>query len=143
MAVSLLTRSVSVVIVVALSAGCGAFGISDQPSSADIARGETLYRLHGCSVCHGARGHGDGSAALKMDPPPRDFRDLAAFQQGTGVRDIATTIARGVLRPGRQRMPEHREMPEDPQMPAYSHLAEQDRLALAAFVVSLRGAPDK
>lgn len=35
-------------------------------------RGELLYLTH-CSKCHGPEGHGDGEAAVKLQPPPRDF----------------------------------------------------------------------
>ena len=38
-----------------------------------IAAGGEIYREH-CAACHGARGAGDGPAALAMDPPPADLR---------------------------------------------------------------------
>jgi mono/diheme cytochrome c family protein len=35
-------------------------------------RGSLLFQVH-CASCHGAEGHGDGSAAAALRPPPRDF----------------------------------------------------------------------
>jgi mono/diheme cytochrome c family protein/peroxiredoxin len=37
-----------------------------------LRRGELLYLTH-CAKCQGAEGHGDGDAAVKLQPPPRDF----------------------------------------------------------------------
>ncbi len=35
-------------------------------------RGSLLFQVH-CASCHGAEGHGDGSSATTLRPPPRDF----------------------------------------------------------------------
>lgn len=40
------------------------------PSSAD--RGPLVYQMY-CASCHGPDGHGDGSSAAALRPPPRDF----------------------------------------------------------------------
>lgn len=114
-----------------LSAACGqpARSPADAPGSenirASVERGRSLYQAHGCVVCHGRDGHGDGPAAASLNPRPRDFRDLQAYVQGTGVEDIARTLDSGV-RSGK------------PQMPPYSHLPADDRYALATFIVSMR-----
>lgn len=50
----------------------------DQPvpelSSADAARGKTIYDQH-CASCHGSTGKGDGAAAADLHPGPADFTD--------------------------------------------------------------------
>ncbi len=124
-----LASAVTASLVVAVSLACsGGRRLSDQQSSDAVSQGERLYRAHGCVVCHGATGRGDGPAAVTLNPGPRDFRDVASYRQGTGNSDISETLRTGVLSATRQ------------QMPAYGHLSEGDRRALAAFVVSLRAA---
>jgi high-affinity iron transporter len=86
--------------------------------------GKELYGENGCGTCHGASGHGDGPVAKTLDPPPRDFRDQAAFKNGIDVAEIAETIGTGVPQGGR--------------MPRFSHLTERERRSLALYVVTLR-----
>jgi hypothetical protein len=86
--------------------------------------GRLLYGSNGCAMCHGAQGHGDGKMGGTLDPRPRDFRDAAAFKNGTDIEAIAQTIASGVSVGGR--------------MPGFSHLTKVERRSLALFVISLR-----
>jgi mono/diheme cytochrome c family protein len=94
------------------------------PAPADIATGRSLYLKHGCGVCHGPDGHGDGPLAATLSPHPRDFREEAAFVQGRSVKEIAVTIERGVLKPGST-------------MPTFSHVPVDDRLKIAAYIAAM------
>jgi hypothetical protein len=57
-------------------------------------------------------------------PRPRDFRDEAAFRNGTDLAAVARTIAMGVPQGGR--------------MPQFGHLTESERRSLALYIISLR-----
>lgn len=105
--------------------------------------GRELYGEHGCASCHGRDGQGDGPVGRTIDPPPRDFRDAAAFRQGTDVAAIAQTLATGVTSrpPGTgapDRAHDHRLV-----MPRFDHLSESERRSLALFVISLRSQTKK
>lgn len=89
-----------------------------------VAAGEQLYRSNGCASCHGPDGHGDGPVGRSLIPPPRDFRVAAAFKAGTDMESIALTLAIGV--------------PAGGSMPLYAHLTNDERRALARFLISLR-----
>jgi len=93
-----------------------------------VARGEELYRTHGCVACHGAEGRGDGLLAGSLDPKPRDLRDPSGYRQGHSAEEISRTIGMGLLGP--------RVSP----MPSYPHLSRADKDALAAWVVTLQAA---
>lgn len=90
------------------------------------ASGRELYVVHGCPVCHGAEGRGDGPVAPTLDPPPRDLRDPSAYRVGSSVEEIASTIEQGVLVFGGSGMP------------AYAHIPAEERLELARYIVSLQ-----
>ena len=87
--------------------------------------GAQMYATNGCGTCHGQSGKGDGPIAKTLHPPPRDFRDAAAFKNGRDVASIAQTIATGLTRDGGQ-------------MQSYKFLSQHDRERLAEFVISLR-----
>jgi high-affinity iron transporter len=99
-----------------------------QQLAADVEKGRQLYAINGCGTCHGLRGAGDGPIARTLTPPPRDFRDAAAFKNGTDPSSIANTIATGLTRDGGQ-------------MQSYFHLSDRERHLLARFVISLRDSP--
>ena len=103
----------------ALVATCACGGAS--PS---IDEGRSLYGTNGCVNCHGAAGHGDGPIAKTLVPAPRDFRDAAAFKNGTEVMAIARTLADGLATNGAG-------------MPRFDHLTEYERRSIALFVRSL------
>lgn len=90
-----------------------------------IEEGRTLYSENGCANCHGRNGHGDGPVGRTLTPPPRDFRDAAAFKRGTDEASIALTLTQGLGSPGSA-------------MPAFGHLSERERRSLAEFIISLR-----
>ncbi len=99
----------------ALAAGCA--GESD-----DGAVGKALFTRNGCAVCHGPEGRGDGQIAATLQPPPRDFRDPAAYKNGHSKAAIARTIQKG--------------MPATA-MPGYPHLSAEERERIAAYIRSL------
>ncbi len=117
---------VSMVLAGAAVSGCRGAGPEAAERAALVVRGEVLYRAHGCTVCHGPEGRGDGQAAKSLNPQPRDFRDLGAYLHGIRAEQIASTLATTVN-------------PERPQMPAFSHLPLSDRRALAEFVAAMQG----
>ena len=101
----------------ALVAGCA--GEGDEGA---VAQGKALFTRNGCAVCHGPDGRGDGQIAATLEPPPRDFRDPAAFKNGHSKAAIARTIEKGM--PGTS-------------MPGYRHLSAEEREQIAAYIRSL------
>lgn len=89
-----------------------------------VAEGRTLYLANGCATCHGPTGQGDGPIGKTLDPQPRNFRDSAAFKNGTDPAAVAHTIAVGIAQGGA--------------MPLFAHLTNDERLSLALYVTSLR-----
>jgi high-affinity iron transporter len=115
----------AVVLASVLASGCAGQAASSMD---EIERGRTLYASNGCGTCHGQTGRGDGPVARTLHPPPRDFRDAAAFKNGTDPSSVANTIATGLTRDGGQ-------------MQSYFHLSDRERYLLARFVISLRESP--
>jgi periplasmic copper chaperone A len=89
--------------------------------------GRQLYMTHGCAVCHGSGGRGDGPSAARLAVPPTDFAKVDQYRNGSSAEDIAATIRYGPGTPG--------------PMPPYAHISEEDARLLAAWIVSLQGAP--
>lgn len=111
--------------------GCGAPPPSDLFSQAPeptIERGRDLFKSHGCVNCHGPEGHGDGHLAPTLEPPPRDFRDRAAYIQGTTAEAIAETLSTGIVK-------------RRTGMPPYAHLPRNDRVSIGLFIASLQSQP--
>lgn len=100
-------------------------GSSAESLAQDIEKGKALYSANGCGTCHGLTGRGDGPIAKTLTPPPRDFRDAAAFKNGTDPGSVAATIATGLTRDGGQ-------------MQSYFHLSDRERHLLARYVICLR-----
>ena len=67
-------------------------------------------------------------ADLRALPLFRDFKDAQSFRNGRDEASIAATLATGIDRNGAK-------------MPAFNHLTETERRALALYVLSL-GAAD-
>lgn len=118
-----MSRVAGALLLASLAAGCE--GQSSQAAAGEIERGKALYAANGCGTCHGLTGRGDGPVARTLSPPPRDFRDAAAFKNGTDHTSVANTIATGLTRDGGQ-------------MQSYFHLSSQERHLLARYVISLR-----
>jgi mono/diheme cytochrome c family protein len=75
-----------------------------------------------CASCHGAGGRGDGPVGRTLLPPPRNLTQLTGWKNPTRLSDIFRTVTLGL--PGTR-------------MPAFDYLTNQERFALAHFVVSL------
>ncbi len=94
-----------------------------------------LYREH-CATCHGIEGGGAGPAAAMLNPYPRDFRHGVFKFKSTGradkptVEDLLSLLHAGS--PGTA-------------MPSFATVAEEDRKALAQYVIylSLRGETER
>ena len=79
-----------------------------------------------CAVCHGATGHGDGTAAAGLDPTPANFSD-PAFWETRDLDHVIQVIDQGGAAVGRSAL-----------MPAFgSQFSEEQVRELAEFVVSL------
>jgi mono/diheme cytochrome c family protein len=87
-----------------------------------VARGKATYSVY-CIACHGETGAGDGSVAPTLNPRPRNFA-TEKFRQGSRVEQIFETLRTGV--PGTA-------------MVKFTNLPEEDRWALAWYVLELRG----
>lgn len=110
---------VSLLLVAALlAAACGA--------GDGAATGRELYVYHGCPVCHGDEGRGDGPVAATLDPPPRDLHDPSSYRVGSSLEEVASTIEKGIL------------VFQGSGMPAYAHIPPDERLELARYIVSLQ-----
>ena len=102
---------------------------ANAPSSAPVAMndeekmGKELFVKNACNTCHGIEGKGDGPAGKALNPPPRNYKDLAGYKQGNTQGDITNTLLTGVPGTG---------------MASYKHLSEKDRQALASYVVYLQ-----
>jgi mono/diheme cytochrome c family protein len=106
-----------------LLTACGG-GASAPALSGQVKVGYDLYQSQGCAVCHGKEGRGDGPAAASLGAKPRDFRSAEGFRGPRSVESIAQVLVEGVPGSGGG-------------MPAYPHLSEADRSAIAAYVLSL------
>lgn len=106
---------------------CGGERVRTDQAVDPVARGRELFGRHGCAVCHGELGHGDGEIADQLTPRPRDFRQMSAYRQGSRPAEVARTIETGVA--------------GGSTMPAYPHLSSAERELIAAYVVHLQGEP--
>ena len=113
--------SASIVLVFALVACSEQSGEASSPVSATS--GRKLYRDHGCALCHGETGQGDGRMAQSLDLPPRNFSRADQFRLGHSVEEVAEAIRTGAGGRGA--------------MPGYAHLSVADRSALAMYILSL------
>ncbi len=124
---SVVVSGVVVGVAVGLSAvGCGA---DRSPAAgldpAVVEEGQRIYLGNGCANCHGEDGSGRGAIGAAFDPPPRDYRDPAAYRIGTDAATIAQTIADGLPAPGGG-------------MPSFGHMSLERRMQLATYIVSLQ-----
>ena len=86
-----------------------------------VEQGKATYAIY-CVACHGERGAGDGSAAGRLNPRPRNFA-TEKFRQGQSVSQIFETLGKGV--PGTA-------------MVKFTNLSAADRWALAWYVLDLK-----
>lgn len=114
------------VLVVLVVSGVFAWWVWRGRAPAELPPGQALYEQK-CAVCHGVNGDGKGDAAYLLQPKPRNFRAgkfrLVTSQYLQPTReDLVRTITNGM--PGTA-------------MPAWAHLPESDRRALADYVLKL------
>lgn len=89
-----------------------------------VSEGNTLYIKHGCPVCHGMAGYGDGPIAATLNSPPTDFRDPRGYSLGRDLVTISKTLQEGI--------------PGNPSMPPFTHLKDEERFKIAMYVSSLQ-----
>ncbi len=101
--------------------------LAQSSRSLSAERGKVLYEKY-CATCHGADGAGEGTAAIYLNPKPRDFtRGIFKFQS-TPVgalptdEDLHRTILKGM--PGSA-------------MPSWDRLTDQERTDLIEYIKSL------
>lgn len=108
----------------ALLWAAGAAAAAPPRKTAEIvAKGKASFEIN-CASCHGAKGLGDGAAAAALDPKPRNLV-TGTFKQGAKPEQVFATLGKGVAGTA---------------MAPFGHLAEEERWALAYYVVELRGA---
>jgi high-affinity iron transporter len=95
--------------------------------SDDVTRGRELYAEHGCAVCHGAEGRGDGPSAKRLATPPRDLTNMRLYREGASSDAIAKTIRSGS---GRNNA-----------MPAFTDITPDEARQIGEWLVSLQKSP--
>lgn len=101
--------------------------VAGQAAAQDVERGEAIYRTW-CQDCHGEDGKGDGPAADRMLPRPRDF--VAARYQ------IRTT-ASGALPTDDDLMRVMGEGLPGTAMPGWPNLSDDEKRDVIAYIKSL------
>jgi mono/diheme cytochrome c family protein len=92
-----------------------------EPSAELTALGKDLFGRD-CIQCHGPLGHGDGPAAVGLNPAPRNFTSPAGWTNGYHLPGIYETLTEGV---------------KGTSMASFEYLSRKDRMALAHYVQSL------
>ncbi len=76
-------------------------GAPPPRNEVSLAEGKALFTKLACINCHGATGHGDGSAAVnladdnQMRIKPRDFSRPGVFKSGYATKEIVRTVLTG------------------------------------------------
>ena len=99
-----------------------AFAAPPAPTKELIEKGKTSFNVN-CTACHGPKGAGDGPAAVALNPKPRNYA-TDVFKNGTKPENVFKTISEGL---------------KDTPMVSFAHLPEDERWALAYYVLELRG----
>ena len=82
--------------------------------------GQKTY-TNNCSVCHGAKGAGDGPGGVALNPPPRNLIE-GKWKRGGDSIALYTTLQKGL---------------EGTSMAAFGHLPTVDRWALVQYIRSI------
>jgi mono/diheme cytochrome c family protein len=112
-----------IAVTVSLLSAALAFAAAPPSSKELLEKGKASFNIN-CVACHGPKGAGDGAAAVALNPKPRNYA-TDTFKNGDKVEDVFKTLATGV---------------KDSAMVSFAHLPEQDRWALAYYVLELRAA---
>ena len=91
-----------------------------------VAKGQASFGKY-CASCHGPNGAGDGPAARALNPKPRNLV-TEPLKNGATPAGVFETLSTGV---------------KGTAMVPFKHLSEEDRWALAYYVLSLRGGAKK
>ena len=113
----------SIVVAVSLLSSTLALAAPPPSSKELLEKGKAVFTIN-CVACHGPKGAGDGAAAVALNPKPRNYA-TDAFKNGDKPENIFKTLSEGL--PGTA-------------MVSFAHLPEQDRWALAYYVLELRAA---
>lgn len=89
-----------------------------SPTPEFIAKGKELYGAN-CSSCHGNNGMGDGSAAIALNPKPRNFQSADGWMHGRNIDQMFKTVHEGIVGTA---------------MPAYEYIPASDRFAIISFI---------
>jgi mono/diheme cytochrome c family protein len=84
-----------------------------------VEQGEKVAKVN-CASCHGAKGKGDGAAAVALNPKPADWTSKRVQDMPDGEIFWKISTGRGA-------------------MPAWRHLPEKDRWALVRYIRTLAG----
>ena len=88
-------------------------------ASAKVAeQGEKIAKVN-CVSCHGAKGKGDGAAAVALNPKPADWTSKRVQDESDGELFWKITTGRGA-------------------MPSWRHLSESDRWAVVQHLRTLK-----
>ena len=83
-----------------------------------VEQGGKLAQVN-CVTCHGAKGKGDGAAAVALNPKPADWTSKRVQDESDGELFWKISNGRGA-------------------MPPWKHLPEPDRWALIRYIRSLK-----
>ncbi len=110
----------------AVCMGSSAWAAAPKSTPVLLEKGKTSFARN-CLACHGETGEGDGPTGKFLMPKPRNFK-TEPFKQGEKPDQIFDTISKGV--PGST-------------MVAFATLPEEERWALAYYVLDLKGPKGK
>lgn len=83
-----------------------------------VEQGEKVAKTN-CASCHGAKGKGDGAAAVALNPRPADWTSSRVQDESDGELFWKISNGRGP-------------------MPPWKHLSENDRWAVIRYIRSLK-----
>jgi mono/diheme cytochrome c family protein/peroxiredoxin len=137
-------------VLVGLAAGrWGHVPQKQHTTAAHADRGGLLFQMH-CAVCHGPEGHGDGTSASTLRPPPRDFaaRPWRFEPTADSIRRVTTDGIPGTAMPAFRSALSARDLVAvvdyvhdlATREPTVEYVpSEEERLLRAADFVDLRG----
>ncbi len=115
---------IAIAVIVTLALWEGVANTGEPPISEELKTGRFIYE-HGCAICHGMEGKGDGLATPYLDPRPRDFTK-GEFKFRTTpsgsiptADDLARTITHGL---------------NGTAMSPWAELSKQDLRAVIAYI---------
>jgi mono/diheme cytochrome c family protein len=107
--------------VVAASDSASSDGVGISPL---VISGRDLYRSNGCNSCHGDSGLADTATGMALKA--RNFQ-ADEYKNGASIEGIVKTLKEGLAGTA---------------MAAYDHIPDDDKKAIAAFLLALKDNPD-